>query len=564
MKRRNFLAGMAVGSAAISAPAIAQGGPEIQWRLTSNAPKSLDTIYGTTEHIARRVAAATNGRFRIQTFAAGEIVPATAVLDAVQNQTVEMGHTASSFHIGKDPTFAIDTALPFGLNARQQSAWMYQGGGLELMREFFRNYQVFVMPAGNSGAQMGGWFRREVNTLDDLKGLKLRIGGLASQVFQRLGAVPQQIAPGEIYPALEKGTIDAAEWIGPYDDEKLGLQKVAKYYYYPGFWEGNTQTSLYVNLSKWATVLSPALSCEFELCLVVQDGVGDDDQLSGDGDESHLGRLAGRAQAHVERFEARIVTCGGDRRHVERIADALAAAPDPAQASELSAVGVEGSQAGEGCDLLGRERAEFRDQGEQGGGRDRPNAGDRAQPAGFLREDARLFHQTRDLGIPARNLGIEPLPMRFDVCAQRSIVAFGQPGALLLAHLHELIPPLVGARERFAFWVAFALARKRQALRHRRQHPRVDAVGLGEPAGGTGEVAGAGRVDPGKGDALGLQRPAQAGIVMAGRLKQHEAVMPAPHEARQAFRGIGHTFGAAALKHIKMMFGHVDSDEARV
>lgn len=254
MKRRNFLAGMAVGSAAISAPAIAQGGPEIQWRLTSNAPKSLDAIYGTAEHIARRVAAATNGRFRIQTFAAGEIVPATAVLDAVQNQTVEMGHTASSFHIGKDPTFAIDTALPFGLNARQQSAWMYHGGGLELMREFFRNYQVFVMPAGNSGAQMGGWFRREVNTLDDLKGLKLRIGGLASQVFQRLGAVPQQIAPGDIYPALEKGTIDAAEWIGPYDDEKLGLQKVAKYYYYPGFWEGNTQTSLYVNLSKWESL----------------------------------------------------------------------------------------------------------------------------------------------------------------------------------------------------------------------------------------------------------------------------------------------------------------------
>lgn len=254
MKRRSFLTGMTVGAASLSAPAVAQGKPEIQWRLTSNSPKSLDTIFGTAEYIAKRVAAATDGRFRIQTFAAGEIVPATAVLDAVQNQTVEMGHTASSFHIGKDPTFALDTALPFGLNARQQNAWMYYGGGLDLLREFFRDYQVFVMPGGNSGAQMGGWFRKEVSTVDDLKGLKFRVGGLASQVFQRLGAVPQQIAPGDIYPALEKGTIDAAEWIGPYDDEKLGFQKVAKYYYYPGFWEGNTQTTLYVNLSKWESL----------------------------------------------------------------------------------------------------------------------------------------------------------------------------------------------------------------------------------------------------------------------------------------------------------------------
>jgi len=256
MKRRSFLkaAGLGLAAAPIAAPAIAQSAPAIKWRLASSFPKSLDTIYGAAEVMARRVAEATDGRFEIRVFAGGEIVPGFQVLDAVQNATVEMGHSASYYYVGKDPTFAFDTALPFGLNARQQSAWMTHGGGLALMRELFAAYNIFNIPCGNTGAQMGGWFRKEINTVDDLNGLKFRIGGFAGQVLTKLGVVPQQIPGGEIYPALEKGTIDAAEWVGPYDDEKLGFYKVAQHYYYPGWWEGGPQLSVYVNTAQWETL----------------------------------------------------------------------------------------------------------------------------------------------------------------------------------------------------------------------------------------------------------------------------------------------------------------------
>jgi TRAP-type mannitol/chloroaromatic compound transport system substrate-binding protein len=255
--RRKFLKSAGVGLATAAplalttAPAIAQSQPEIKWRLASSFPKSLDTIYGAAEVIAKRVAAATEDRFQIRVFAGGEIVPGLQVLDAVQNGTVECGHTANYYYIGKDPTFAFDCAMPFGLNARQQDAWMYAGGGLELMREFFKDYNIIQFPAGNTGAQMGGWFRKEIKSLEDLNGLKFRIGGYAGKVMSKLGVVPQQIAGGDIYPALEKGTIDGAEWVGPYDDEKLGFYKVAKVYHYPGWWEGGPQLSLIVNIAQW-------------------------------------------------------------------------------------------------------------------------------------------------------------------------------------------------------------------------------------------------------------------------------------------------------------------------
>ncbi len=253
MQRRTFLKSATLGlaGAAVASPAIAQSAPEIRWRLASSFPKSLDTIFGAAEIIAKRVEAATDGKFQIRVFAGGEIVPGLQVLDAVQQGTVECGHTASYYYVGKDPTFAFDTAIPFGLNARQQNAWMYHGGGLALMRELFKDYNIVQFPAGNTGAQMGGWFRKEIKTTEDLKGLKFRIGGFAGKVLTKLGVVPQQIAGGDIYPALEKGTIDAAEWVGPYDDEKLGFYKIAKNYYYPGWWEGGPQLSLYVNLAAW-------------------------------------------------------------------------------------------------------------------------------------------------------------------------------------------------------------------------------------------------------------------------------------------------------------------------
>lgn len=253
MRRRFFIkhAGMAGILSAGVAPAFAQSQPQVKWRLTSSFPKSLDTIYGAAAQMAKQVAAATDNKFEIRVFAAGEIVPGLQVLEAVQNSTVEMGHTASYYYFGKDPAFAFDAAVPFGLNARQMDAWMTDGNGTKLTREFFSNYGIFNIPCGNTGTQMGGWYRKEIKTIADLKGLKMRIGGFAGQVLTKLGVVPQQIAGGDIYPALEKGTIDAAEWIGPYDDAKLGLNKVAPYYYFPGWWEGGLQVSAYINQKSW-------------------------------------------------------------------------------------------------------------------------------------------------------------------------------------------------------------------------------------------------------------------------------------------------------------------------
>ncbi len=253
MERRSFLKKAAVGASvgAIAAPALAQSQPTINWRLASSFPKSLDTIYGAAEVFSKRVSQLTNGKFNIRVFAGGEIVPALQVLDAVQAGTVEIGHSASYYYFGKDPTFAFDAAVPFGMNSRQQTAWFDQGGGRDLTREFFREYGVMNFQGGNTGAQMGGWFRKEIKSVKDLNGLKMRISAFAGRVMQPLGLVPQQIAGGDIYPALEKGTIDAAEWIGPYDDEKLGFNKVAPFYYTPGWWEPSLQVSFYVGIKEW-------------------------------------------------------------------------------------------------------------------------------------------------------------------------------------------------------------------------------------------------------------------------------------------------------------------------
>jgi TRAP-type mannitol/chloroaromatic compound transport system substrate-binding protein len=253
MRRRAFLKQTALGLAAgtIAAPAIAQSQPAIQWRLAASWPKSLDTIFGGAELIAKRVGEMTNGKFQIRAFAAGEIVPALQVLDAVQAGTVELGHTATYYYFGKDPAFALGTSVCFGMNVRQNNAWMLFGGGNDAMAPLFKNYGCIAIPAGNTGCQMGGWFRKEIKSLADLKGLKMRIGGMAGLVLAKLGVVPQLIGAPDIYPALEKGTIDAAEWVGPYDDEKLGFNKVAKFYYYPGFWEGGPTLMTLVNEKKW-------------------------------------------------------------------------------------------------------------------------------------------------------------------------------------------------------------------------------------------------------------------------------------------------------------------------
>ncbi len=203
---------------------------------------------------AKSVADATDNKFQIQVFPANEIVPPFKAADAVTDGTVEMAHTASYYYVGKDPTFAFATAIPFGLNARMQNAWMFEGGGIDLMNEFYGKYNISGFPMGNTGCQMGGWFRNEIKSVADLKGLKMRIGGYAGQVLAKLGLVAQQIPGGEIYSALEKGTIDAAEWVGPYDDEKLGFLKVAKNYYYPGWWEGGAMLHLMIGKAKWESL----------------------------------------------------------------------------------------------------------------------------------------------------------------------------------------------------------------------------------------------------------------------------------------------------------------------
>ena len=184
-------------------------------------------------------------------FAAGEIVGAIQAFDAVENGTVECGHTLSAFYFGKDPVYAFDAGVAFGANSRQQAAWLYHGGGLELLREIFLKKGMINFPCGNTGVQMGGWFRKEIKTVDDLKGLRMRIGGLGGVVLARLGAIPTQIAPGDIYTALERGTIDAVEWIGPADDEKLGFAKIAKYYYTPGLVGGQRDDTTLVNAKAW-------------------------------------------------------------------------------------------------------------------------------------------------------------------------------------------------------------------------------------------------------------------------------------------------------------------------
>jgi len=257
MDRRSFIkkAGVAGAGAAaattLAAPAIAQENPKITWRLASSFPKSLDTIYGAGETFASRVKEATNGNFDIQVFAAGEIVPGLQALDAVVDGTVEICHTASYYYWGKDATYQLGTATPFVMNARMQNAWFIQGGGTDMLNEFYNSQGVHGLPCGNTGAQMGGWFRKEINSAADLNGLKMRIGGFAGKILAKLGVSPQQIAGGDIYPALEKGTIDATEWVGPYDDQKLGFNKVAKYYYYPGWWEGGAALHAITNLGKW-------------------------------------------------------------------------------------------------------------------------------------------------------------------------------------------------------------------------------------------------------------------------------------------------------------------------
>ncbi|MEO1124989.1 MAG: TRAP transporter substrate-binding protein DctP [Cyanobacteria bacterium J06639_16] len=261
MKRRALLGcaatgSMATGLSSIHLPrAMAQNDavdlPNVEWRMATSWPPALDTLYGTAEEISDRVKILTAGRFTIEVAAAGEIVPGLQVLDAVQAGTVQCGHSAAYYYIGKNQALAFGTAMPFGLTARQQNAWFYEGGGIDVMNQVYADFNALAFPAGNTGVQMGGWFKQEVPTLDALKGSKMRTAGLAGEVFSRLGVNVQALPAGEILIALELGTIDAAEWVGPYDDEKLGLHETAPYYYGPSWWEPGPSLDLMINREAW-------------------------------------------------------------------------------------------------------------------------------------------------------------------------------------------------------------------------------------------------------------------------------------------------------------------------
>ena len=263
MKRRDFLKKAGLGGAASAAIACSSSvpsasgsapaakGKKVRWRLASSFPRALDTIFGCAEVFSERLKAMTDGQFEVRVHPAGELVPGLQVMDAVQQGTAQVGHTCSYYYTGKNPALAFDTCVPFGLNARQQTAWLLEAGGLELIHELFSDFGIITFPGGNTGTQMGGWFKKELTSAADLKGLKMRIPGMGGKVMARLGANVQVIAGGEIFPALERGAIDATEWVGPYDDEKLGFYKVAKNYYYPGWWEPGPSLSFYVNKKAW-------------------------------------------------------------------------------------------------------------------------------------------------------------------------------------------------------------------------------------------------------------------------------------------------------------------------
>lgn len=260
MRRRTLLRATAFGTGtglAIAKPAVGQSEavlsnrPNIRWRMATSWPKSSDIVFGNINLLCQRVSEMTSGRFVITPYESGELVPGLAVMDAVAEGTVECGHTAAYYYIDKNPALAFSTTVPFGLNAQQHLTWLLDGGGLEVLADLYADLGIVHFPAGSTGAQMGGWFRRKIEVLSDLQGLKMRIPGLAGNILERLGVEIKVLPGNEIFASLEQGTIDAAEWIGPYEDERLGLNRVAPYYYYPGWWEPGTTYEIQINRGEW-------------------------------------------------------------------------------------------------------------------------------------------------------------------------------------------------------------------------------------------------------------------------------------------------------------------------
>jgi TRAP-type mannitol/chloroaromatic compound transport system substrate-binding protein len=260
MKRRQFVTGMAAAAGAAacstetpSGDSTANGAREtFEWNLVTSWPPGLPGLGVGVENLAERIEKASDGRLKIKVYAGGELVPAFEVLDAVSRGTVQMGHDSAYYHRGKLPAAQYYTTVPFGQTVHEINAWLYYGGGLELWQEMYQEvFNVIPFPAGNTGVQMAGWFNKEINSVEDLRGLKMRIPGVGGEVMQRAGASQITVPASEIFTALQTGAIDAAEWVGPYNDIALGLHKAARYYYYPGWHETGPMLQCTINMDAW-------------------------------------------------------------------------------------------------------------------------------------------------------------------------------------------------------------------------------------------------------------------------------------------------------------------------
>ncbi len=262
MKRREFVGGLALAAglaACTREQAACEAGPgqaeeTFEWNLVTSWPPRLPGLGIGVDNLAERVGKASNGRLKIKVYAGGELVPALEVFDAVSRGITQMGHDASYYHRGKVPAAQYFTSIPFGQNANETNAWLYYGGGWELWKEYYVQFNLVPFPAGQTGVQMGGWFNKEINSVEDLAGLKMRIPGLGGEVMQRAGVTQVTLPASEIFTSLQTGTIDAAEWVGPYNDVSLGLHKAARYYYYPGWHEPGPMLELIVNKDAWETL----------------------------------------------------------------------------------------------------------------------------------------------------------------------------------------------------------------------------------------------------------------------------------------------------------------------
>lgn len=221
------------------------------WKLITTWPKNFPALGTAPERLADNIRVMSNGRLDIKVYGAGELVGAFEVFDAVAQGTAEMGHGASYYWRGKMPVAAMFATVPFGMTAQEMNGWLHYGGGLELWRELYEPFGVLPLAAGNTGVQMAGWFNREIHSLADLQGLKMRIPGLGGEVLQRAGGVPVTLPASEIFTALQTGTIDATEWVGPYNDLALGLHTIAKFYYYPGWHEPGATLEAIINMAAW-------------------------------------------------------------------------------------------------------------------------------------------------------------------------------------------------------------------------------------------------------------------------------------------------------------------------